>query len=824
MKIMHNQLRIGNKTRLLFALLFIISSLTSALIIIPQSAKAATFTMQTGYYIGSGTAGNTISGVGFKPDYLIIRSTSVANVGMFKTSAMPAANAGFFNGAADNTASLITLNNDGFTLGLSNTVNSPNNHYIWTAFSGSDCTSSGTFCVGTYTGDGTGDRDISTGFQPGIVINKRSSAVAAHFRTASMPANQTDYFTSTDNDTAGTLIKSFASTSFKVGSIDNTTGIVYNHVSFATGTSAAAEGTFVGDGTDNRNISGLGIAPDLLFVKNDTSATVTNKRTVMTTDQHLNDLASFPADTLTDLSNYIQLLQSDGFQVGSSGANETGMTMYWFAFSGAPPQPPASGTYTMAEGSYTGTGANITVSGIGFAPDLVLIKDNAANSMVFRTTLMAGDTTLYLSNAASTITLAITSLTTDGFTLGTNAAINTSANTYHWQAFGNAYRPDTKRGAADFAIGSYYSGGADNTDVIGVPYQMDFVATKRLAAASGAFRSSSQTGDLSGYFSNTAETNNAIQSLTSTGFQVGTNASVSGLGSHVRWFGFKNSSTFKTGSYTGNGVVDKAESSVGFQPDLVWIKQSTTSAAISRPASLLGDNSQYIVNLANSTGKIKTLTSTGFTLGTGTEVNTNGGIYRYAAWKMPVSTGVITGDIVDSGGNSVTNPSFSMNNTSIPFECSETTGILGTSAQRLRISNTTTNATWTTSIAATDGATALWRNSGNSQQYDYNEPSGSPVGCTDGSDADSLAGKLRIEPSTGLITPQSGCSTSNISLGTNQDFNQSTTNAITLISAASGANTNCYWDLIGINLRQYIPTDQTTDNYSINFTVTTVAS
>jgi hypothetical protein len=822
---MHNQVRKVLKIRLIIALLFLVSSITGVLIAAPKPVKAAGFTMQTGYYIGTGAAGNVISGLGFRPDFVIIRSTSVGNVGMFKTSSMPAANSAFFNGAADSTATFIALNDDGFTVNLTNSVNSPNNHYIWTAFGGSDCTSTGTFCVNTYIGDGTGDRDITTGFQPGIVINKRTTTAAAHFRTASMPINQTDYFTSTDNDTAGNLIKSFASTSFKVGSSNNTSGITYNSISFASGTSAAAEGVYTGDGTDNRNITGLSISPELLFVKNDNSATATNKRAVLSTNQHLGDLASFPSDTLTDLSNYIQQLQTNSFQVGTSaGVNETGMTMYWFGFSGVPPQPPGSGTYKMASGTYTGTGAAISVSSIGFAPDLVLIKDNAANSMVFRTSLMAGDITLYLANASSTIAGSITSLTADGFTLGTHAATNTAANTYYWQAFGNAYRPDTKKGAADFAIGSYYSGGSDNTNVIGVPFQMDFVAVKRLAASSGAFRTSSQTGDISGFFSNTAEANNTIQSFTPTGFQIGTNASASALGSHYRWFGFKNSSTFTTGSYTGNGVVDRAESSVGFQPDLVWVKPASASPAVSRPANLTGDNSQYVVNLANASGKIKTLTPTGFTVGTGAEVNTSGGVYRYIAWKAPASTGVIVGDIVDSGGISVTNPSFSMNNTSVPFSCSETTGILGTSSQRIRVSNTTTGATWTTSIAATDGATALWRNNGNTLQYDFNEPSGSPAGCNDGSDTDSLAGKLRIEPTAGTITPQAGCNLTGVSLGSNQDFDQTTTNSITLMNAASSASTNCYWDLTGVNLRQYIPANQSVDSYNINLTVTTVAS
>jgi len=826
---MHNQLRKVIKTRLFFAFLFILGSVTSVLVAIPQNAKAAGFTMQTGYYNGTGVAGTVISGVGFKPDYVTIRATSLNTIGVFKTSAMPAANFTYFNAsAADNTTSQLTLNDDGFVLGNFANLNTANTHYIWTAIGGSDCTSTGTFCVGTYTGNAAADRDITTGFQSGIVINKRTTAVSAHFRTASMPVNQADYFTSTVNDTAGNLIKSFASTSFKVGITDNASGGIYNYIAFATTSSAAKEGSYVGDGTDNRNIDGIGIAPAWLVVKNDTSATDTSRRAVMSTDQHNGDLSSFPSDFVTDLPNYIQQLRSDGFQVGTGpGTNESASTMYWFGFAGVPPQPAGSGTYKMATGTYTGTGAAQTIAGIGFTPDLIILKDNAANYTLFRTSLMAGDRTGYLFAPASDFTAGITSTNADGFAIGTSGLVNTTGNTYHWQAFGNAYRPDTKKGAADFAVGEYYSGGSDNQNVSGVPFQMDYVAVKRLGNSAGVFRSSDQAGDLSGQFASAAESADMIQSISPTGFQTGTNAAVATVGGTTgtyRWFGFKNSANFTVGTYTGNGVVDTAISTVGFQPNLVWIKQSSTAAGVTRPATLAGDSSQYFANTINAAGKIKSLTSTGFTLGTGAETNTNGSTYRYAAWKIPVSAGVVSGDIVDSGGTTVAAPSFSMNNASFPLDCSETTGILGTSAQRIRISNTTSSATWTTSIAATDGATGLWRNSGNTKQYDYNEASGSPAGCSDGSDADSVAGKLRIEPTAGTITPQSGCSITGLSLGTNQDFNQTTTNAITLLSAASGASTNCYWDLTGVNLRQYIPENQSSDSYNINLTITTIAS
>ena len=821
---MHKQFSRRSVFQLAMLVIFIVSTVTASATLLMKPAHAANFSMQTGYYIGSGVAGKVISGLGFQPNMVMIKASNATTPAVFKTSAMATANTAFMSSTIDNTASVISFNSDGFVLNtnFANT-NASNILFTWTAFAGSDCTSTGTFCVGTYTGNATNPRTITTGFQPGIILLKQSTAAAMHFKTASMAAGQTDFITSTANDTAGAYINTITSTGFTVGATDNLSAGIYYYVAFKTGTGVAAEGSYVGDGNDNRDISGVGFRPYTVMVKNDTSATAINRRSILSTNEHNGDGSSFLADTLSDLSNYIQAVQADGFQVGTAGgANEAAATMYWIAFGGVPALTGASGTYTMATGTYTGTGAIQSITGMTFAPDLVMIKDNAANYSIFRTRMMPGDLTGYLGVSSGDFGGGITSLNADGFSLGVSTLANTSGNTYHWQAFGNAYRPETKSGAADFAMGVYNSTGANSQKIGQVPFQMDFVAVRRTAMV---FRTSSQVGDVSSTLSATADTTGAIQSLNSDGFNVGTNANVSTLGSIYRWFGFKAGTNFAVGSYTGDGVVDRPVTiGSGFQPDLTWIKRSTNNLGVSRPNTVTGNVSHFFSNAAATTDRIKTVTSTGITLGNTAEVNTSTGLYRYIAWKIPATAGTVSGDIVTSAGVTVPSPVFTMNPVNYPFECSIATGSLGTSSQRIRISNTTSTATWTSSIAATAGATALWRNGGNTQQYDYNEPSGSPVGCSDGSDTDSKAGKLRIEPSSATITPQSGCSTSNITLGSNADFNETTTNAITLASTSSGAATNCYWDFTGINLRQYIPAQQASDSYTLNLTITTVSS
>jgi hypothetical protein len=154
------------------------------------------------------------------------------------------------------------------------------------------------------------------------------------------------------------------------------------------------------------------------------------------------------------------------------------------------------------------------------------------------------------------------------------------------------------------------------------------------------------------------------------------------------------------------------------------------------------------------------------------------------------------------------------------FSCQTVTGTLGASTQKIRVNNTTNNPAWTISIAATGGATANW--SAGTPKYDFNDTNGS--GCTDGADADSLGGDLTIDPSVGTDTPQSGCTTTGVTLGSSAAFNEGTTNTITLASGGATAGINCYWDFTGISLSQKVPATQQAGTYSIGMTLTIVAN
>lgn len=191
--------------------------------------------------------------------------------------------------------------------------------------------------------------------------------------------------------------------------------------------------------------------------------------------------------------------------------------------------------------------------------------------------------------------------------------------------------------------------------------------------------------------------------------------------------------------------------------------------------------------------------------------------------EVTTADGNLTVDIVNSTGTPVASPSYAMSSSSVSFACQTSTGTLGDTNQRIRVDNGRNNSpNWSMSIAATSGSGALW--TGSSGTYDFNDPSGSPAGCADGGDSDSKGGQLTINPSVGTIGPQAGCATTGITLGSSTAFNSGTVDSITLASAGATADSRCYWDFTGISLSQQIAPEQLGENYTLNFTVTVVAT
>jgi hypothetical protein len=196
----------------------------------------------------------------------------------------------------------------------------------------------------------------------------------------------------------------------------------------------------------------------------------------------------------------------------------------------------------------------------------------------------------------------------------------------------------------------------------------------------------------------------------------------------------------------------------------------------------------------------------------------SGGSPTLNDWTVTWSSasGTLSVDIVDGAGTSVASPSLAMSSTTVSFASQTATGILGVAAEKIRVTNTTLDEQWALSIAASS-TTALW--AGSSESYDFNDSSG----ATDGGDTDSVGGQLTIDPSGMTITPESGCTTTGLSSGSSDSFEEESTDSITLLTAGVSTLTDCYWDVTDIDLSQVIPGEQPTDTYTIEMTLTVIA-
>lgn len=187
-------------------------------------------------------------------------------------------------------------------------------------------------------------------------------------------------------------------------------------------------------------------------------------------------------------------------------------------------------------------------------------------------------------------------------------------------------------------------------------------------------------------------------------------------------------------------------------------------------------------------------------------------------FSLGTLNGTLSVDIVDSGGSSVSSPSVNFAAVAFSFAFQTATSTFGVASEKIRVNNGTGNAAWSMSIAAAT-STSVW--TATSSSYDFNDPTAS---AGDGADGDSVGGQLTINPSGATLTPDSGCSSTGISLGSESSFSEGVTDSITLANANSSADVVCLWDITDISLSQTVPAEQTASSYQINLTLSIIAN
>ena len=192
------------------------------------------------------------------------------------------------------------------------------------------------------------------------------------------------------------------------------------------------------------------------------------------------------------------------------------------------------------------------------------------------------------------------------------------------------------------------------------------------------------------------------------------------------------------------------------------------------------------------------------------------------AYYKSVDPGSLSLNLVTNLGATIPAPSIPFPAEVFRFTC---TNSVATPANiYVRVQNLTQNALWSVTIAPTAGPTAVWQGTG-PENYDINDGGGAPAGCADSGDADSVAGRLTIDPSAATFTGQTECNTEGLNNGALASFNQGVTDSILLASSSSISDLDCYWDMSSnVTYTQTLPAETPASSYSSGLTLTVLAS
>lgn len=280
--------------------------------------------MATGSYTGNSADNRAITDVGFRPDVVIVKG-DLGEAAVIRTASMLGDLSKKMDG--DNAVGpdmIQSLDAGGFTIGNDDAVNKINAAYYWIAFRAVDAEME----LGSYVGDESGDLDI-TGmcFTPALVMVLAAENKEAVFRVNTSPGS----FNFDNGGGVDDCIASpFLDDGFRVGVNErvNTTGDVFHYVAWAAIPGQQVSGIYAGDKQDDRDITGLGLQSEFVFVK---CASSGQDMVCRTASLGAGDVSMYFAGA--NASNRIQAILADGFQIGKDNdVNKNGNDYVYFAW------------------------------------------------------------------------------------------------------------------------------------------------------------------------------------------------------------------------------------------------------------------------------------------------------------------------------------------------------------------------------------------------------------------------------------------------------------------------------------------------------------
>ena len=248
---------------------------------------------------------------------------------------------------------------------------------------------------------------------------------------------------------------------------------------------------------------------------------------------------------------------------------------------------------------YTGNGSVRTETGVGFQPDLTWIKDRTGtNAHVWTDAVRGANYQVYsnLTNAQTNASGYLTAFASDGFTLGTDGAINQNSSNYvawNWKAGGSGSANTSGstnstvsvNTTAGFSIVSYTGTGSNATIGHGLGVAPKMIIIKNRSQSNGWIVGHEKL-DATNPWHKYMELNstNAAQDLntiwndtapTSTLFTVGTEAAVNNNGNNFIAYCFAEKTGYsRIGKWRGNGNADGTFVYTGFAPKFLLLKKN----------------------------------------------------------------------------------------------------------------------------------------------------------------------------------------------------------------------------------------------------------
>ena len=279
----------------------------------------------------------------------------------------------------------------------------------------------------------------------------------------------------------------------------------------------------------------------------------------------------------------------------------------------------------MASGTYTGNATDARqIAGLGFRPDIVIVKSTAAQGAAIRTRTMSGDQTKPVSGATAIGTNRIESLGADGFQLGTDATVNASGVAYQWWA------ATTRSG--EIAAGSYLGDGAAARDVTTPGMSPEAVMLLPSSATSVPILISGMSP--AARLDTATTLASSLTDLEPDGFQVGNSTSANTSGTTYHWVAFSEApGSVDIGSYSGNNTAGRVVSGLGLTPAFTLVRAAPTASrnGMFRAEAWAANASSYFSASANPTTGITSFGAGSFTVGNLTHVNASAVAYSYIA-------------------------------------------------------------------------------------------------------------------------------------------------------------------------------------------------